>query len=112
MRKKRSIKLLSMEDVANIKKPKPIIKSQEHKQLVNATLEDYQQDNVKFAMEVEKTRNGGFIWDEMGTGKTLTMLAIYVNSIEKYNTKDKMLVICNINGINEWIKEVKKWTKG
>ena len=88
------------------------------KPTLTTELKSHQEKAIKFALNLEKDNDGGCIFDEMGMGKTLTTIALYVTSLNKgltsmnYNFRHqhKMLVICPKQAINEWIGECNKHT--
>ncbi|KAJ4385702.1 hypothetical protein N0V93_010131 [Gnomoniopsis smithogilvyi] len=79
-------------------------------------LYSYQLDGAGWAIRRERTRTspdnprGGILADEMGCGKTITMLAVVMaNPAPKsYKAKASLLLVQNVQMVKQWQKQIQK----
>jgi SNF2 family DNA or RNA helicase len=89
----------------------PLQKKKEgESQMINTTLYDYQVAAVQFVSNIfdaESCPRGAALFMDMGTGKSLTTLAV----IDKYREKiNRVLIVCPCSVMNVWAKEIEKHT--
>lgn len=69
---------------------------------------NYQQDGVKWMIDLHIMVKGGLLADEMGLGKTMQAIA-FIFGIFEMNSHAKILIICPATVIDQWINEIKKF---
>ncbi|AET38002.1 chromatin-remodeling ATPase ISW1 Ecym_2256 [Eremothecium cymbalariae DBVPG len=77
---------------------------------VNGTLRPYQIQGLNWLVSLHKNQLAGILADEMGLGKTLQTIAFlgYLRYVE--GKPGPFLVIAPKSTLNNWLREIKKWT--
>lgn len=77
---------------------------------VNGQLRPYQIQGLNWLVALHKNQLAGILADEMGLGKTLQTIAFlgYLRYIEKKN--GPFLVIAPKSTLNNWLREINRWT--
>jgi superfamily II DNA or RNA helicase len=75
-------------------------------------LRKHQEEALDFAINLENESTGGCFFHEMGMGKTLIILSLYLKTYDINNNKNKMLVVCPKQAIFEWKEEISKHSRG
>ena len=73
---------------------------------------DYQKEAVMHCLDCLRKNHGSMLAMEMGTGKTITTLAV-IEIIRKIFKKPLRIIVFNHkNGLSVWKGEIKKWYRG
>ncbi|MEE4244274.1 MAG: DEAD/DEAH box helicase [Kangiellaceae bacterium] len=83
-------------------------------QELNAKLRSYQKDGYDWLLFLRKYNINGILADDMGLGKTLQtlslLLAIKQQDYDLFSVKKPNLIIAPTSLIDNWLKEIKKFT--
>ncbi|CCK72909.1 chromatin-remodeling ATPase ISW1 KNAG_0M00560 [Huiozyma naganishii CBS 8797] len=79
---------------------------------IDGELRDYQVQGLNWLVALHKSELAGILADEMGLGKTLQTISFlgYLRYIEK--KRGPFLVIAPKSTLNNWLREINKWTPG
>ena len=80
------------------------------KTLIGGNLKDYQQESLAWMAELTQHKLNGILADDMGLGKTIQTIAYFCLLSEQKNTKGKHLIVVPKNVLNNWLKEINKWS--
>lgn len=73
--------------------------------MLQTQLKQHQKKAVRWMIQREEKYDGGFLFLEMGLGKTICTLTTILKDLQD-DIEHKTLVICNASLINNWIREI------
>ncbi|KAH9411701.1 SNF2 protein [Ordospora pajunii] len=68
----------------------------------------YQQEGVKWMLNLYKTRKGGILADDMGLGKTFQVI-VFLTALFRNGAARKALIVCPATIALQWVSEWKKF---
>jgi len=78
-----------------------------HHCIMNTSLKSFQKTTVEWMLHQEKEYEGGLLFNEAGTGKTICCLDVIIKTLNEYQ---KTLILCPAGLVSNWENEILKHT--